>query len=41
MNFRAWGRAAQTFGTPLIVEFGTEVNGSWFPWNGLLGRVGN
>ena len=22
MNFRAWGRAAETFGTPLIVEFG-------------------
>jgi len=25
--------AAQT-GFPLLVEFGTEVNGDWFPWNG-------
>jgi hypothetical protein len=33
-DFRTWGRAAQAFGTPLIVEFGTEVNSSWFPWNG-------
>jgi len=33
-DFHTWGRAAQAFGTPLIVEFGTEVNGSWFPWNG-------
>jgi hypothetical protein len=21
-------------GTPLLAEFGTEVNGDWFPWNG-------
>ena len=26
-------KAAQT-GFPLLVEFGTEVNGNWFPWNG-------
>lgn len=29
-----WGDAAREFGTPLIVEWGTEMNGSWFPWNG-------
>ncbi|MEW6365856.1 MAG: glycosyl hydrolase [Acidobacteriota bacterium] len=33
-NLRAWGRAARDFGTPLLVEYGTEVNGEWFPWNG-------
>jgi hypothetical protein len=33
-KLRAWGQAAQTFGTPLIVEWGTEVNGCWFHWNG-------
>lgn len=30
----AWGRAAASFGTPLIVEWGTEMNGDWFHWNG-------
>jgi hypothetical protein len=29
----AWGKAARDFGHPLIVEWGTEVNGAWFPWN--------
>jgi hypothetical protein len=30
----AWGRAAARWTKPLLIEFGTEVNGSWFPWNG-------
>jgi Glycosyl hydrolase family 26 len=34
-EFRAWGDAAKAFKTPLIVEFGTEVNGRWFAWNGV------
>lgn len=29
-----WGKAAAAFGTPLVVEWGTEVNGCWFHWNG-------
>ncbi|GIK78236.1 MAG: beta-mannanase [Thermoleophilia bacterium] len=29
-----WCRRAAALGDPLLVEFGTEVNGSWFPWNG-------
>ena len=29
-----WCRQAAAVGGPLLVEFGTEVNGSWFPWNG-------
>jgi len=23
------------FGSPLIAEYGVEVNGEWFPWNGI------
>jgi hypothetical protein len=30
----AWGEAAAEFGTPVVVEWGTEVNGEWFAWNG-------
>lgn len=33
-DLRAWGSAAKDYGFPLLVEYGTEVNGSWFPWNG-------
>jgi hypothetical protein len=31
---RAWARAAARVRGPLMLEFGTEVNGDWFPWNG-------
>jgi hypothetical protein len=30
----AWALGAKAFGTPVIVEYGTEVNDSWYPWNG-------
>lgn len=33
-DFRAWARSAKEFGTPVLVEFGTEMNGHWFGWNG-------
>lgn len=33
-SLRAWAYSARSFGTPLIVEYGTEVNGDWFSWNG-------
>jgi hypothetical protein len=29
-----WGDAAKAFGHPLIVTFGNEMNGDWFPWSG-------
>lgn len=29
-----WFAQAAAAGHPLLIEFGTEVNGSWFPWNG-------
>jgi hypothetical protein len=34
-DLRGWFRSARQFGSPLIVEYGTEVNGDWFPWNGV------
>lgn len=29
-----WAIDAKNTNIPLLVEFGTEVNGDWFPWNG-------
>ena len=29
-----WADAARAFGHPLIVAFGVEMNGDWFPWSG-------
>ncbi len=29
-----WFRDAAATGYPMLIEFGTEVNGAWFPWNG-------
>jgi len=34
-DLTAWAESAKAFKTPLIVEWGTEVNGYWFPWNGF------
>lgn len=42
-DLEAWAQAAKKFGQPLMVEFGTETNGDWFPWSGLCnggGKVG-
>ena len=33
-DLRAWAQSARAFGSPLIVEYGTECNGQWFGWNG-------
>lgn len=43
-DLRAWARSARNFASPLIVEFGPEMNGSWFSWNGTYnggGRPGS
>ena len=32
-DLEQWARDAKAFEKPLLVEFGTEVNGEWFPWN--------
>lgn len=33
-QLNAWAIEAKNIDFPLLVEFGTEVNGNWFPWNG-------
>ena len=40
-DFRAWASGARDYKTPLIVEFGPEVNGKWYPWNGLWNGAGD
>ena len=36
-----WAIDAKNFAQPLLLEFGTEVNGNWFPWNGQYAGAGN
>lgn len=36
----AWFRAARDSGVPMLVEFGTEVDGDWFAWNGRWNGAG-
>ena len=33
-DLRAWCAGARNFHTRIIAEYGVEVNGEWFPWNG-------
>lgn len=33
-DLRSWMRDAALVPGPLLVEFGTEMNGNWFPWSG-------
>ncbi len=35
-----WAIDAAKTNIPLLVEFGTEVNGNWFPWNGQYNGAG-
>lgn len=37
----AWAQSAAEYGDPLVVEFGTEVNGQWFSWNGIWNGEGS
>lgn len=32
-DLKKWGRQVARFASPVIAEFGTEMNGRWFPWN--------
>ncbi|MBK1717087.1 hypothetical protein CKO27_05380 [Thiocystis violacea] len=31
-----WASEARAFGKPLLVAWGLEMNGNWFPWSGVL-----
>jgi hypothetical protein len=33
-QLRAYASAAAATGIPIMMEFGTEANGNWFPWSG-------
>ena len=33
-ELRAWAREARAFGSPVLIEYGTEVNQWSYPWNG-------
>ncbi len=33
-DLKRWAQDAKGSNIPLMVEFGTEVNADWFPWNG-------
>lgn len=32
--WREWAEGAAAFGAPVILRFGFEMNGDWFPWGG-------
>jgi hypothetical protein len=33
-DLKTWARDAKQFGSPILIEWGTEPNGKWFSWNG-------
>ena len=39
-DLRRWARAARDAGTPILAEYGTEMNGEWFGWNGKWSGAG-
>lgn len=34
-DLKMWARDASVFGSPILIEWGTEPNGKWFSWNGI------
>ena len=36
-----WADGAKAFGRPLLVAWGLEMNGDWFPWSGVYNGAGN
>jgi len=39
-QLRAWADAARDTNIPILVEFGTEINGDWGPWNARWNGAG-
>ena len=35
-DLKKWAQDARNSDIPMIIEFGTEMNGNWFPWSGAL-----
>jgi beta-mannanase len=36
----SWAKQAKSFGRPLFVAWGLEMNGTWFPWSGYFYGAG-
>ncbi len=36
----SWAAGAKAFGHPLMVSWGLEMNGNWFPWSGVFAGAG-
>ena len=41
VDLRMWARDAKAFGSPILIEWGTEPNGNWFSWNGKWNALEN
>lgn len=39
-ELRKWASDAKRLKIPMVVEFGPEMNGNWFPWSGILNGAG-
>ena len=39
-ELRKWANDAKKVHIPMIVDFGPEMNGNWFPWSGILNGGG-
>ncbi len=39
-ELRLWAQDAKNDNIPLLIDFGVEVNGGWFPWNGTYNGGG-
>ena len=35
-DLRAWAKDARASRVPMLVDFGPEMNGNWFPWSGVF-----
>lgn len=35
-DLRAWADEAKSFGSPVLIEWGTEPNSNWFGWSGKM-----
>lgn len=39
-KLRKWASDAKKIKSPMIIDFGPEMNGDWFPWSGILNGGG-
>jgi beta-mannanase len=35
-----WGKGMRDFGKPILLRFGHEMNGDWYPWSGVFNGAG-